>query len=54
MEGTSSEVDGTSAVADDVIARAWGGEIGRELCEMAEAHGKDTMMSSTIRIRTAS
>ena len=31
VEGTSSDVDGTSSVADDILARAWGGELGREL-----------------------
>ena len=46
IEGTSSEVDGTSSVVDDVFAGAWGGELGRELCGMAESHGKNTMMST--------
>ena len=40
---TSPEADGTSSVADDLFARAWGGELGRKLCGTAEAHGKTTM-----------
>ena len=42
-EETSPEVDGACAVTDDVFARAWGGEFGRELCEVAETRGEPTM-----------
>ena len=44
--GTSSEADGTCAAADDVFARVCGGELGRELCRMAEDHRKNTMVST--------
>ena len=37
VEGTSPEAAGTSSVADDLF-----GELGRELCGMADAHGKTT------------
>ena len=43
VKGTSPEVDGTCSVTDDVSARAWGGEFGRELCGMAETHGETAM-----------
>ena len=36
VEATISEVLGTTPVADDDFARAWRGELGRELCGMAE------------------
>ena len=42
-EGTSQEVDGASTTTDGVFARAWGGELGRELCGMADACGETTM-----------
>ena len=42
-EGTSQGVEGTNSISDDVFARAWGGEFGRELCGMAETRGENTM-----------
>ena len=42
-EGASQEVDGKSTTTDGVFARAWGGELGRELCGMADACGETTM-----------
>ena len=45
VQGTSSEVVGTTSVADDVFAGARGGELGRELCGMAEVL-KDTVMNT--------
>ena len=42
-EGTSQEVDGASTNTDSVFARAWSGELGRELCGMADACGETTM-----------
>ena len=37
------KVDGTSTTPDDVFARARGGELGRELCGMADTCGETTM-----------
>ena len=34
------------SVADDVFARAWGGELGRELCRMAEPLGKNAVLNT--------
>ena len=42
-EGTSQGVERTNTITDDVFARAWGGEFGRELCGMAETCGEKTM-----------
>ena len=42
-EGASREVDGTSTTTGDVFARARGGELGRELCGMADTCGETTM-----------
>ena len=42
-EGTSQGVERTNTITDDVFARAWGGEFGRELCGMAETRGEKTM-----------
>ena len=42
--GANSEMVGTTSVADDVFAGACGGGLGRELCGMAEALGKNTVM----------
>ena len=42
-EGTSQRVERTKTITDDVFARAWGGEFGRELCGMAETCGEKTM-----------
>ena len=52
VEGTSQGVEGTSTITDDVFARAWGGEFGRELCGMAETRGEKTM--STLSTEEAS
>ena len=41
-EGTSPEVDGQNTTTDDVFARAWGGEFGRELYGMADTCGETT------------
>ena len=46
IERTNSEVDRTSSVVDGVSAGAWSGELDRELCGLAEAHGKNTVMST--------
>ena len=43
VEGTSPLVDGTNSVTDDVFARAWSGEVGRELCGTAETTREITM-----------
>ena len=51
-EGTSQGVEGTSTITDDVFARAWGGEFGRELCGMAETRGEGAM--STLSAEEAS
>ena len=42
-EGASQEVDGKSTTNDDVFARAWSGEFGRELCRMTDTCGETTM-----------
>ena len=39
-EGTSQGVEGTNTITDDVFAKAWDGEFGRELCGMAETCGE--------------
>ena len=46
-EGTSQEVDGASTTTDGVFARAWGGELGRELCGMADACGETLSTEET-------
>ena len=41
----------TEQVADDVFARAWSGELGKELCGTAEARGETTL--STLNSETS-
>ena len=48
VEGTTSEAVRTTAVHDNVFAGPWDGELGRELCGVTEASGKNTVMSTMI------
>ena len=53
VEGKSSEIDGIGSAADDVFAGTWSGKLGRELCGMVEALGKNTVMNEQVRYSTA-